>query len=138
MDNIIYNYKELLINKSGKNHVYYFQYSNEDEKKSVKGFYSIDEYGAKWMSVDAISAIFSEIYYEKIRSKYFDLNNENQKLFYSLEVVDLMKTDILYGQLIKVIKSNTRHGTPRKFLTDSKGEKVNIEMSFNTIANFKF
>lgn len=138
MDNIIYNYKELLINKSGKNHVYSFKYTHKNEKDSVKGYYAIDEYEVKWMSVDAISSIFQEIKYEKIRSKYFDLNNEKQKLFYSLEIVDLMNIDILYEQLIKVIKSNTRQGSPRKFLTDSNGEKVNIEMPFETIANFKF
>lgn len=140
MDNIIRNYKELLVNKAGKNHIYFFNYSDQkDEQLSVKGFYAIDEFGVKWMSIDAISSIFKEYFYEQLKSKYFDLNNDYQKLFYCIhftaggeEIHEDHKT------ILSIIDGNIRQGSPRKFLTDSKGEKVNIEAPFNIITNFKF
>lgn len=134
MDNTIRNYKELLVNKAGKNHVYFFKLEN-----SVQGFYAIDEHGVKWMSVDAISSIFKEYFYEQLKSKYFDLNNDVQKLFYL--VPELIVIDLAHqwqSDVLAIVKSNIRQGSPRKFLTDSKGEKVNIEAPFNIITTFKF
>lgn len=134
MDNTIRNYKELLVNKAGKNHVYFFKLEN-----SVQGFYAIDEHGVKWMSVDAISSIFKEYFYEQLKSKYFDLNNDNQKLFYNIHFTnggEDIKQE--HKDLLKIIGDNIRQGSPRKFLTDSKVEKVNIEAPFNIITTFKF
>lgn len=135
-DLLIKNYQEILVNKSGKNHTYFFNLEQDDKKQS--GFYSIDEQGNKWLSVDGCSAIFSEHYYEKLRSKYFDINNDQQKLFYNIEQIDLEQATQSGQFIINVIKSNTRQGTPRKFITNFSGEKVNIEMPFETISNFKF
>lgn len=139
-DNVVKNYKEVLTNKNGKSHVYFFRYEDKVEQGrfSTKGFYAIDEYGVKWLSVDAMSSIFLEQYYEKLRSKYFDINNEDQKLFYSLEIADLMNTNSEYEQLINIIKSNVRQGSPRKFITLNTGEKVNIELSIETVSKYEF
>lgn len=141
MDNLIQNYKEILVNKSEKKHTYFFKYDNKDDQMlllSVKGHYIIDEFGNKWMSVDAISSIFPEKYYELLHSKYYDVNNSEQKLFYLLPTITPEPKNE-YGKIImNTIKSNVRQGSPRKFITLPNGEKVNIEMPIDTISNFKF
>lgn len=135
-DSLIKNYQEIMVNKSKKNHTYFFNLATSEQ--SISGYYSIDEQGNKWLSVDGISVITSENYYEKLRSKYFDINNEQQKLFYSLEQFNKDEAKPEGQIIINIIQSNTRQGTPRKFITNFCGEKVNIEMPYETISNFIF
>lgn len=140
MDNIIKNYKEILVNKSGKNQTYFFSWSDQDlEKYAVQGYYIIDEFGQKWLSIDATSSIFYEKDYEQFKSKYFDINRDKQKLFYNIDSMNINEfaRDHLIG-VLKIIQSNVRQGSPRKYLQLTNGEKVNIEMPFETVSKYEF
>lgn len=142
MDNIIRNYKEISINRSGNCKVYYFKFADNNSRnknKQIDGYYVIDEFDNKWLSVCAISSITQEDHYEKLRMKYFNINSEQQKSFYNISEMNkekLINSD--YRKLINIILANTRQGAPRRFIALSTGERINIEMTFKTINNFTF
>jgi len=138
------NYKELLVNKTEKKHVYFFEFFclGHDNKNHLitvtKGYYIIDEGGSKWISIGAISGMFNESYYETLRSKFFDINKEKQNQFFNVDSFDKSELRMeCFKTLISIIKDNVRQGSPRKFITNSQGLKINIEMPYKSI-DFKF
>jgi hypothetical protein len=138
-DNLIKNYKEILVNKSEKKHTYFFNFNTPEQE--IQGHYIIDDEANKWMSVEAISALLSENVYEKFRNKFFDINKDIQKQFFIINTYESKAWENLtkeHSILLSIIKSNIRQGTPRKFISLSTGEKVNIEMPFETLEAFEF
>lgn len=141
-DYIKSNYKEILLNKTEKKHVYFFNLEHGDKKtkySNTKGYYIIDGEGSKWISIDAISDMFIESYYETLRSKFFDINKEKQNQFFNIESFNKSELRMeCFETLISIIKDNVRQGSPRKFITNSQGFRINIGMPYETINNFKF
>lgn len=136
MNNLIKCFKELLINKSDKNHIYFFTFKVDNINLSISGYYVIDDQNQKWISVCAISSMIKENIYEKYRSKYFDINGDRQQQFYLIDAnkfLENLDSEHEKSILIDLILCNKRQGTPRKFITCCNGEKVNIEMESKTI-----
>jgi hypothetical protein len=123
------NYKETLIKsiKRGETHVFYFEYENNPK---IKGFYALENQSNVFISVCAISSILKENIYEKLRSKYFDIDNTYQKQFFLIE--EIKDLDENLKSLIDIISSNTKKGTPRKHIVVD-GEKINISLETRTI-----
>jgi hypothetical protein len=133
-DNLLKKYKEIIVNKSGKKHTYFFKFGK------IQGYYLIDEEDNKWISISAISEIMSEQKFSKFQSKFFDINKTEQQQFFiiSKENMAWYLIDPDHKILISLIKENTRQGTPRKFISNSAGEKISIEFPIETISKYEF
>ena len=152
IDEILQNYKELFITQKNRNHIYYFksilpsdyyfqkESSEVNEYYSVNGIYVIDEFENKYIN----SNIFNKIDHSLLKklkiddffnhahpTKYFDvyLDSENKQQI----AFDKINTKSQHG-LVQIINSNVRNGTTRKFITNSKFEKISIEMQYDFVS----
>ena len=137
--NNILNYKETLIRsiKRGEAHVYYFEYRNNP---TIKGFYALEDGGKTYISICAISQILKESVYEKLYSKYFDIDKKLQKQCFLIEKDKIDNFDELDQNLkavIGIISQNHKKGTPRKHITVD-GERINIQLKIKTISDDYF
>ena len=123
-------FKELLVKRSDKNHIYYFEFEKEAPRKTIKAFYVVDEDDKKWISVSAMSEIFPEKKYDHFKSKFIDITADNQQQFFIInpaENIGWASIDKEYKSMVKIIRENTKKGTPRKFLESIDKQKINIE-----------
>ena len=117
------NYKEILIKRTPETQTFYF------ELKHLSGFYVLDGDKTKRLSLctfgDKTARAGAEI-------RYFATNEGKQQGFVRLGDCDngLNNSDDR-ELLMRLIHSNTRQGTPRKFIYTDKKERVAIEFEIS-------
>jgi hypothetical protein len=128
--NQVMNYKEAFIRNAnrGEFQVYYFEYSED-----IKGFYVIEKGNKIYLSVCAISSILPENVYEKLFSKYFDINDDIQKQCFLIKKENNFDNlQSKYQGLLNIILQNSKKGTPRKFII-SEGERINVQLDIDNL-----
>ena len=135
---IIGKYRETILSKTEQKRIYFLKLESEDGQinlDKIKGHYIIDQYDQKWMSECLTKQLFKDI--NSINSKVFDINSDNQFRFFNLNEVKNSNFKLEISRiLLKIIQNNSRKGSPRRFLTNNSGEKVNIELKYDTKSSF--
>ena len=155
LDKFLEIYKEVLISRKNKNHIYFFTIFSSYMKKEISAHYIIDEFDNKWieskfcnfiddLSVEEQQSLFIDdenihlkglIAKHKDLIKYFDVNQTSDDYTKQLSFFRINKSND--SPIIQVINSNARNGTPRKFITNSELKKINIELDLKNInSNF--
>lgn len=139
LDQFLHCYKETLLRANKTHHTYLFTVSFS-KINHISGIYIIDEFENKFISskfLDRVSEFpithfdINELIAESSNNfKFFDIfSPKNDK---QIEFKKINKNS--KSPLIKLINSNFRNGTTRKFITDSNGQKISIALDFENFS----
>lgn len=146
LDKTLNCYKETLISVKNKNHTYFFVLQND--KNRIDGIYVIDEFENKYISnkflevIEENPAIAKEfdisgnIADESYDYKFFDVVSSSRERLKQMNFNKLNTKNS--SAVIQIINSNFRSGTTRKFITNSKQERINIQLDCEAVKAEEF